>query len=370
MNNRDPRPLVVGLLVFVERLLCRGELYFADGPALLQAISAHIYVIQPPGYWLFNRIAGLFSNPLVAIRIMNIGFSVVGAIVFYYAARLFAGAHKAFIASLAYSAIFFAWFSGEVHSTNASQLLFPVLVFYLLLRYDSERKVWMLVAAGVSFALGAGFRPSDGAFLLPMVAYYTLTRLGWKQSIGFLAFCSVLCLVWLLPTVLAYRRTPGGIAGAVHYVPFILSIRSPLIEVNRYSIGMVVRFMLPFVFAFWPVLGAAVYHRWKERSDWRTRMLLIWILPGAVFFVLIHMGEAPYINYMTAAVLLISVTSMRMMVLTAVWNAAFFLFFAPIPSSQLAVNVLNAYLGQYTRVAIEQQWRPNLEEFKHKSTNY
>ena len=87
--DRALRPLSIGLLVFVERLLCRGELYFADGPAHLQAISAHIYVIQPPGYWLFNRIAGLFANPLVAIMIMNIGFSVVGTIVFYYAARLF-----------------------------------------------------------------------------------------------------------------------------------------------------------------------------------------------------------------------------------------------------------------------------------------
>jgi 4-amino-4-deoxy-L-arabinose transferase-like glycosyltransferase len=174
MNNRDPRPLVVGLLVLVERLLCRGGLYFNDGPAHLQAINTQVYVIQPPGYWLFNRIAGLFSDPLVAITIMNIGFSVVGTIVFYYTARLFTDANKAFIASVAYSAIFFVWFSGAIHSTYASQLLFPGLLFYLLLRYDSERKVWMLVAAGVSFALGTGFRPSDGAFLLPMVGYYAL----------------------------------------------------------------------------------------------------------------------------------------------------------------------------------------------------
>lgn len=369
MNNRDPRPLVVGLLVFMERLLCRGELYFDDGPAHLQAISTHTYVIQAPGYWLFNRIAGLFSNPVLAITIMNIGFSVLGTIVFYYAARLFTDANKAFIASVTYSAIFFVWFSGEIHSTYASQLLFPGLLFYLLLRYDSERKVWMLVAAGVSFALGAGFRPSDGAFLLPMVGYYALTRLGWKKGVGFLAFCSVLCLVWLLPTALAYRHTTGGIGEAVQFVSYITSIRSPITEVNRYSIANVLRFVLALVFAFWPILGAAVYHGWKERSDWRTRMLLIWILPGAGFFMLSHMGGPPYLNYMAAAVLLIAVASTRMMVLTAVWNAALFLFYVPISSSQLAVNVLNAYVGRYTRVAVEQQWLPNLEEFKHKSTN-
>jgi len=281
-------------------------------------------------------------------------------------------AYKAFIASLAYSVIYFVWFSGEIHSTYASQLLFPGLLFYLLLRYDSERKVWMLVAAGVSFALGAGFRPSDGVFLLPMVAYYALTRLGWKKGVGFLAFCSVLCLGWLWPTVLAYRRTPGGIAGAVHYVSFATSYRSPVAEINWYSIANVVRFVLAVVFAFWPILGVAVYHGWKQRSDWRTRMLVIWIVPGAIFFVLSHMGEAPYLNYMTAAVLLIAVASTRMMVLMAVWNAALFLFFVPIPSSQLAVNVLNGYVGRFTRVAIEQQWlpsRPDFEAFKHQPTN-
>jgi len=369
MNNRDFRPLVVGLLVLGERLLCRGELYFNDGPAHLQAISTQVYVIQPPGYWLFNRTAGLFSDPLLAITIMNIGFSVVGAIVFYYAARLFTDANKAFMASVAYSAIFFVWFSGAIHSTYASQLLFPALLFYLLLRYDSERKLWMLVAAGVAFALGAGFRPSDGAFLLPMVGYYALTRLDWKKGIGFLAFCSLLCLLWLLPTALAYRNTRGGIGETFYYVSWITSIRSPIAEVNIYSIANVVRFVLAVVVAFWPILGAAVYHGWKERSDWRIQMLMIWILPGAVFFMLSHMGGPQYLNYMTAAVLLITVAATRMMVLTAVWNAALFLFFVPISSSYLAVNALNAYVGRYTRVAIQQQWVPNLEEFKPQSTN-
>jgi hypothetical protein len=79
---------------------------------------------------------------------------------------------------------------------------------------------------------------------------------------------------------------------------------------------------------------------------------------------LIFFGGAPYLNYMTAAVLLSAVASTRMMALTAVWNAALFLFFVPIPSSQLTVNVVNAYVGRFTRAAIEKQWVPNLSEFK------
>ena len=369
MNNQDPRPFGLGLLVLVERLLCRGELYFDDGPAHLQAISTGTYVIQAPGYWLFNRIAGLFSNPIAAISIMNIGFSVLGTIVFYYVARLFTDANKAFIAAVAYSSIFFVWFSGEIHSTYASQLLFPSLLFYLLLRYESEKKIWMLLAAGVSFALGAGFRPSDGAFLLPMVSYYALTRLGWKKGLGFLAFCSVLCMGWLLPTAIAYHHTPQGVSAAVHYVSYITSIRSPTTGINKYSIANVLRFVLAVVVAFWPILGTGVYNVWKERSDWRTRMLLIWILPGAVFFMLSHMGGPPYLNYMTAAVILIALANTRMMTVTAVWNTALFLFYVPISSSGLTLNVLNAYVGRYTRVAIEHNWLPGLYAFKEESTN-
>ena len=114
-------PLLLAIFTLATRLVFHGPVYFADGPAHVQSILDKVYVIQPPGYWLFNHTAGLFGDPTLAISAMNILFSVAGVVVFYLAACFFCGRRVAFTAALAYSCIFFLWFAGEVHSTYASQ---------------------------------------------------------------------------------------------------------------------------------------------------------------------------------------------------------------------------------------------------------
>ena len=51
-------PFVLAALTLVTRVFFHGELYFADGPQHVSSILERIYVIQPPGYWLFNRARG------------------------------------------------------------------------------------------------------------------------------------------------------------------------------------------------------------------------------------------------------------------------------------------------------------------------
>ena len=83
-------PILLVVLTLSMRILCRGHVYFADGPSHIDSIIQKSYVIQPPGYWLFNRIAGLFPDPVVAIVAMNILFSTAGTVAFYFTARFFA----------------------------------------------------------------------------------------------------------------------------------------------------------------------------------------------------------------------------------------------------------------------------------------
>lgn len=180
-------PAALAVFAFATRLLCRGPLNFADGPSHIDSIVEKSYIIQPPGYWLFSRIAGLFHDPVLAITAMNISFSVAGIVVFYYTACFFAGKWNALLASLAYCTVFYVWFSGEVHSTYASQILFPVSTFCVLLCYERDRVKWMLWLAAVLFALGAGLRPTDGVFMIPMVLYFAIYRLPRKESVIFLS---------------------------------------------------------------------------------------------------------------------------------------------------------------------------------------
>lgn len=51
-----------------------------------------------------------------------------------------------------------------------------------------------------------------------------------------------------------------------------------------------------------------------------------------------------------------------------VTNVGLFLFFIPIPSNSLAVNVLNVFVGKYTRYAIRNRWQPNLSDIIDRDT--
>jgi 4-amino-4-deoxy-L-arabinose transferase-like glycosyltransferase len=320
---------------------------------------AKVYIIQPPGYWLFNRVAGLFSDPVLAILVMNISFSVAGVVVFYYTALFFGGRRKAFLAALAYSCIFYLWFSGEVHSTYASQALFPVAVFCVLLDYEREKASWKLGLAGLLFAMGAGLRPSDGVFLAPMLLYYSLTRLPKLKAVVFLTGIFLLCLCWVIPTLAAYAHVPGGIRGVLFYARDITTQKSVASGISLW-LANVMRFVVPVLVAFWPVLVAAVLNATRNWQDWRIRMLLVWIVPGTLFFTLSYISDAPYLNFLSAAILLLAIGAPRMMAVTALWNAIFFLGFSPIPSRRLPVNVWNCFAGHFTSYGIEHQWWPNL----------
>lgn len=365
---RAVSPAVLAVFTLVTRVLFHGPIYFADGPSHIASIADKTYIIQPPGYWLFNRIAGLFRDPTLAISVMNILFSVAGVVMFYYTALFFTRKRNAFLAALAYSSIFFVWFSGEVHSSYASQILFPVATFYSILRFERDQQDWALWLAAVLFAVGAGLRPSDGAFLIPMVVYYAATRLPLGKALGFLALISAMCLAWLLPTYFAYRAI-SGVAGAAAYFPYIMQVSSIVKGVSAKSLANIARYLVPLVLACWAVLATATVTVFRNWSDWRTRMLVLWIVPGSLFFVLSFFGDATYLNFLMPAVLLLAVSAPRLLTVTAVWNAAFFLLFTPIPSKKLPVNVLNIYAGKFTRCAVSRQWQPTLSAVQREAVS-
>lgn len=352
-------PLVLAAFTLLTRLLFHGPPYFADGPSHIHHILQKIYIIQPPGYWLFNRTAGSFGDPVMAISAMNVLFSVAGVVVFYYAALYLAGPRRAFVAALAYSCLFYLWFSGEVHSTYASQVLFPVALFLVLLRYEERRHDGLLALAGLLYATGAGLRPSDGVFLLPMLIYFAVSRLpGWK-CVLMLSGTFVLCLGWILPTLMAFSRLPGGLQGVAAYAGDIATQKS-IVSGAELWLANALRYVVPLVVGFGPLLGVAILHAAGSWRDWRVRMLVLWIAPGSLFFLLCYISDAPYLNFLSAAVLLLAVGAPRRMAAMAVWNVVFFLGFSPIPSRRLPVNVWNCFAGHFTRYGIEHEWWPNL----------
>jgi 4-amino-4-deoxy-L-arabinose transferase-like glycosyltransferase len=324
----------------------------------------------PPGYWLFNQAAGLFANPERGISFMNWGFSAAGVLVFYYAARLLVRESIAKLGCAVYAVIFYSWFSGNVHSTYASQLFFPVLLFLLLILHLKDPRMAYLLGAASAFGIGAGLRPSDGAFLGVMFVYYLVRYAPRRQALVAFSVAVLLCLGWLLPTVFSYQSS-YGMRYFIWYIANVTTIVSPLKSGITYrSMANIARFLVPLGTAFW-LLAYPVPKSLGRLRDPRVQLLWLWIAPGACFLTLIYMSDAPYLNFLTAAVLLLAMTEMDvsgtrwshlLLACCLVWNLAFYLGFRPLPGTSLAVNVFNCYSGRYTRYGVKNKWASTLSE--------
>jgi 4-amino-4-deoxy-L-arabinose transferase-like glycosyltransferase len=352
---------LVPVAVLISRVLTTATPYYSDGWRHLRAIHDGTYIIQPPGYWLFNRLAGLFPNGELGLSVINWICSPLGVAVFYACAqRVLPNRRIARWATAVYACIFYAWFSGSVHSTYATQLLFPVLTYYCLLRARQESQSKYLYLAAVAVAIGAGMRPSDGVFMAPLFFWRLFFWPSRRQAILAVGVAAAFCCVWLVPTMVAYANVQNTatapLIGNGHASDTVTKVSVLSKGLTRGALASVTRFVVALGFALWPILLAGLFGR-EPIWDRRKLDLWIWVLPGLLFFTFVYFGEAGYLNCCTAGIVLLGFLHMKRLspkvqaataALCIAFNVGFFIFYTPTTSRSLAVNVVNMYSGRYT----------------------
>ena len=158
--------------------------------------------------------------------------------------------------------------------------------------------------------------------------------------------------------------------GFSEYVSYITTKQSIFTGIRMYTLANPVRYALPLLVAFWPIGGLAIRNAIRNRTDWRVKALVLWIVPGSLFFVFVLISAAPYLNFLTAAILLLAVSDSsaaisNRMVITALWNSFVFLVLSPVPSQKLPVNVVNSFVLRTTRSGIKERYSPTLSEMQH-----
>jgi hypothetical protein len=354
--------LVVGI-VFISRFLTRGSVYFIDGPALVKAIQVRTYVIQSPGYWLFARTAGLFPNPEFGLIFINeLSSAVGGGIFFLLCLELELPFSLALLAALAYSSIFFAWFAGDVHSSYATQLLFPALAAWLLIRYRKTGFRWLLLCGAASLAIGTGMRPSDGVFLLPLfVAFLLHSVKNWKRRILAAVVFAVICLGWYYPTKLASHLANQTVHGEL--APIAASSSLLLGASVSHALANATRLFLPLIVACWMLIPAWM----SARPRAATIPLVLWFAPGFVFYLLVFIANPTYIVFaLPSLILLAALIDKRQLAIASlsiclIWNSVFFLAARPIRSDSVFVLPFDYYAIMYTNYGIQHQWNKKIE---------
>ena len=367
-NNKGARALDIGLalllgiIVFMLRHATRQSVYYVDGPLLVRCILNHTYVIQPPGYWLFAHLGGLFRDPSFGLQFLNEIFSAAGVAIFFLLCRkMDLDRGVACAASAAYGCIFFIWFAGDVHSSYASQMLFAPLLVYLFLNYRDSGSTLRLLACAACFAAGAGLRPSDGGFQVPLLALLTLQFVrGWRHRLLLILTIFIFCLAWYIPTRIA--------SNAAHIVSLgtqmdLARTTSPLIAgLNTRSMANEARVILPFLAAFWMFIPAMAF----DRSRFDNQMIAVWIGPGMLFFLLVYMADPVYFTYLTAAVILFVALSRQrrmaicLLLLCSVFNLSMFFLARPLRGDTRVDQALNFYVIKYCDYGLRHEWTSTL----------
>lgn len=361
-------PYVTAVVVAILRALTSGPPYFADGPLHLGQIAHHVYAIQPPGYWLFTRLASLFPNPEEGIHYMNWTFSALGVFVFYFVAKRMVTPLMAELGTLLYASIYIAWFAGNIHSTYASELFFPVLLVLFILRYREQHRLGDLVGTCAAFALSAGFRPSDGIFLTPLFLFFIVRYvLPWRQKCAAVVLACLLCLAWFIPNEAALREaTKQGHWSETNTNWRQLESVAPFAKgFGKLAITNAIRVVFPLTLAVWPL----VPWLFRRESDREFRTLLwLWILPGLGFFLLIYMSDATYLCYLLAAVVISfclgSVTRQKVVAaaLCIAFNISFYMVARPVVVTSAPTAIFDTYGAKYTLWGVRHQYFKTLRE--------
>jgi hypothetical protein len=358
------------LVVFTVllRLTSASGPYYVDAPRHISAIESGLLVIHPPGYFLFNATGFLLCHLLhvsagTALQILNITFSVSGVAIFYLLLSHLPTISSPFWLSLAYACSPIVWFSGDIHSSYAAMTLFAPLLILVL---ECERRfLWGCVI----WALMTGFRPSDGVFVLPWVAFHSL-RFPWKERLaGMLAAIAIVAAWWvptaeryrgslLLPLISSHEQVHGLAQGVLsgHFGTHAA------INIIHTIAGIIMTWGLLTPAA---ILGVAACTRSATALS-----MTIFLAPGLAFFLLYYFSDGTYLAYMAAAGMVLagvhsasrSPAKQRTIYAVATFASIFFMISARqddgSPSKLRAV--VDAYFVRYSVPSLKEQKDPRL----------
>lgn len=358
----------LALLTFLLRIVGASKPYFVDSFRHVQAIESGRLVIHPPGYFLFNA-TGFFLSHLFhvsaadALQILNITFSVSGAAVFYMLLTRLPAISSPFWLSLAYVCSPIVWFSGDIHCSYAAAAFFAPL---LILVVEGERRfVWGCIV----WALMTGFRPSDGVFVLPWMAFHSL-QFRWRERLIGISAAVPLVGAWWLPTV---ERVGGGLLSPLRYsrdMAHGLAQGVLTSQVGLHSLVNALRAIAGMIMT-WGVLTPLVcLGMAASMRNATSRSMTIFLAPGLAFFLLYYVADAPYFAYAAAAGMILGGTYL------ATWSAKirqsayafavcasmFFMIYArPADGKTSKIRaVADAYFLKYSVPSLKEQRDPRL----------
>lgn len=262
---------------------------------------------HPPGYLFYvatTALARLFTgesnNALVLISVIA---SALAAGALFLLARQFASDRSAALVALAFALNPLVWQYSEVAYPYTLLGLLSIVLAACFAHTRGHGTTAALLASA-AFGAIAGFRQDLFLIFAPAWAW-TVWPLPWRARATAAGMVSLGCLTWLVPTAAQSGGLFAYIDAVARQTDFVRATHSvqaqglPALGTNLSSTLYAIAWGLG-VFAL-PVVALAVlsgYRAIRERgitTGQRGTLLIAWIAPALVLYIVIHIGEWGYV---------------------------------------------------------------------------
>ena len=314
MSDRAVALMLAGV-VLVSRLLFASHILWAwDSVLYARALENGFHVgtdlaeqrPHPPGYIFYVAVASalrlLTRDSNAALVVVSILASALTAAALYLLCRRYADRALAIVVALGAATAPLVWTYGEVAMPYALLGLLSVVLAVSL--SDARSRPWpAALVASAGLGLAAGFRQDLLLLLGPLWLWMLLAR-PWRERALCVAAVGVACLLWFVPSAVlsggpaAYLASLGGQATRVSELSPAAGgdalLRNTLLTVYALWWGLQ-GFGLLLVAAIVAALTA------RRRLSADAMFFALWLIPAALVYVTIHIGDPGYLMSMLPA---------------------------------------------------------------------
>lgn len=269
-----------------------------------------------PGYLFYVLAAGIFRAALgdsnAALVAVSVVASALGTAGLFLFARQFARTGVALLAACAYAAAPLVWTYSEIAFPYSvlGGLSVGLAALFWNIRGRSARA---FLLASVAFGLAAGFR-QDLLVLLGPLWLWTVAARGPRVAVAAGTVLAVSSLSWLVPTALL-SDGPGEYLDAL--ATQAATVSEQYSAVIRGLPAFTFNLQTTFYALLWGgigagLLGAAIAARLSAGGARPSRprgplarFLALWVLPGLLFYIAVHIGDWGYVSSLLPALYLL-----------------------------------------------------------------
>jgi len=310
--------LGLAIVTLLSRWPYRARMLY-NWDAVQFALALHEFDVakhqpHPPGYLLYVGLGRLLNaslgDPTLAYVALAMLFSAGTTFVLYVLTRRLYDRATAVVAAslLAVSPLF--WFYGSVGLTYAGEAFAASVIAwfaYGTLAGSPRHLYWGALAVGLT----GGMRQSVLLLLLPLWLGAAIIGAGSRRRLAIAASILIASvLAWLVPMMWLTGGPTAYLAASTQLYTSVLLPTSVLGGSLEITLAQV-RYLLESTLVGLGPLGlvALALPVYARREGWRARewFLVVWIVPPAVFYMLVHFGQAGYVlTFLPALVILLS----------------------------------------------------------------